>query len=390
IDTSIFIQRFFRGPSPVLKSRHIQGIYDLTTYIKSLNITPIFIFDGDARARGKEHELEKRRLGRAKVKEEYERACERAERIETMQNIAVTALDDYEFAGCEFSSNHWERSEAIAWLSNLACRTRSSSQKSTVDARLDALEHQTAKTMLFQLGDPTVEMSELSEYSSRALALLVCQNNERLDALKRRAEPLTAERIDECRRLVRALGYATHTAEAGVESESICAGLTASGIADAACTEDLDVLAFGGRRLVRGFYAPTGDVLVIDMQKAIEGLGLADHRQFVDLCILCGTDFSSTLERVGPVTALKLVRQFGSIERILETGRFVEREGFRYRLARDVFLNKVGLPFSGKSQVEVRKEDAGELDRLKELFGVGLMMDQTGGSDPFAAGAVGF
>ena len=56
----------------------------------------------------------------------------------------------------------------------------------------------------------------------------------------------------------------------------------------------------------------------LNYQKAIEGLGLT-HEQFVDLCILLGCDYTDTIKGVGPKTALRLIKEHGSIEQILKT-----------------------------------------------------------------------
>ncbi|ORX69934.1 PIN domain-like protein [Linderina pennispora] len=379
VDTSIFIQRFFRSPSPSPQSRHIQGIYDLATYMHSLDITPIFIFDGATRARGKERELQKRRQDRIRLQQEYERAQARQQRIRTMQEIGIAVLED--MPG-EISAESWEKSRAVEWLQEGLAREIMAGH--TVDARLDVLEQEAAKTMLFQMGDSAVSADDLPEHN--ALELLAQLSSERLDVLARRAEPLTRQHVDECRQLVRALGYAAYTVE-DAESESMCAALVKGGVADAVCTEDLDVLAFGGR-LVRSFYTPGQDVLVMDVQQAIAGLGLKDMHQFRDLCILCGTDFASTLERVGPVTALKLIKKFGTIEQILESGTYRQRDGFDYQLAREIFGRNVKLPFSTREEVRPRSADRAELDRLQRLFGVRLLAGQAAGLDPFAAGAL--
>ncbi|KAJ2030064.1 hypothetical protein GGI08_009546, partial [Coemansia sp. S2] len=165
---------------------------------------------------------------------------------------------------------------------------------------------------------------------------------------------LTPAHIDDCRRLLDSLGFATHTADGHVESEALCAALVRQGVADAACSEDLDVLAFGGQRLLRGFYTLADEMMLIDADIALTELGLT-RESFVDLCILCGTDFSATLEKVGPITALKLIRQFGSIERILESDPEIRpRDGFQFKVARDVFLQDVQPPFTDRAQVVPR------------------------------------
>jgi flap endonuclease-1 len=59
--------------------------------------------------------------------------------------------------------------------------------------------------------------------------------------------------------------------------------------------------------------------------------------QFVDLCILCGCDFSSSLRSLSYAEALPAIRERGTIEEILVT--MPCPESFTYKAAREIFLN---------------------------------------------------
>jgi hypothetical protein len=88
----------------------------------------------------------------------------------------------------------------------------------------------------------------------------------------------------------------------------------------ATATEDMDALTFRTPKLLRKFTSTQGKdkqpILEIDTEVALKGLGLT-YEQFVDLCILCGCDYCSTIKGVGPKTALKLIRQYKSIDAVL-------------------------------------------------------------------------
>merc|ERR1712224_366610 len=58
-------------------------------------------------------------------------------------------------------------------------------------------------------------------------------------------------------------------------------------------------------------------IQTMNYQKALDGLEL-NHDEFVDLCILLGCDYCDSIKGIGPKTALKLIRQHHSIEKILE------------------------------------------------------------------------
>ena len=67
--------------------------------------------------------------------------------------------------------------------------------------------------------------------------------------------------------------------------------------------------------------------------------------QFIDFCILCGSDYTQTIGGIGPVRAYSLIQEAKTIEGVLEEiekrnadpkkkGKFVVPEEFPYEEAR--------------------------------------------------------
>ncbi|KAJ2226511.1 hypothetical protein GGH97_006615, partial [Coemansia sp. RSA 475] len=82
VDTNIYVQRFFRGTDGGSdESRHLRGMRGMANYLRTLDVTPLFVFDGKVRALGKESELSKRREDRMRIVQELERENTRAQRI---------------------------------------------------------------------------------------------------------------------------------------------------------------------------------------------------------------------------------------------------------------------------------------------------------------------
>jgi flap endonuclease-1 len=42
------------------------------------------------------------------------------------------------------------------------------------------------------------------------------------------------------------------------------------------------------------------------------------NEEFIDMCILCGCDYASKIEGIGPVKAYKFIKEFGTIEKLIE------------------------------------------------------------------------
>jgi flap endonuclease-1 len=67
--------------------------------------------------------------------------------------------------------------------------------------------------------------------------------------------------------------------------------------------------------------------------------------QFIDLCILLGCDYLEPISKVGPNTALKLIKEFGSLEKVVDhiesdtKKKYIIPEDWPYKLARELFFD---------------------------------------------------
>ena len=139
--------------------------------------------------------------------------------------------------------------------------------------------------------------------------------------------------IDDAHKLLQYLGVPI--VQAPSEGEAQAAYMAARGDVWAAVSQDYDSLLFGARRLVRNL-AITGkrklpmreayvqvEPELVDLASTLQALQLS-REQLVDLGILIGTDFNpGGFKGIGPKTALKLVRERGTIERIAESNKDV-------------------------------------------------------------------
>ncbi|KAF8945587.1 Elongation of fatty acids protein 2 [Haplosporangium gracile] len=161
--------------------------------------------------------------------------------------------------------------------------------------------------------------------------------------LERRTLRVTRPLVISCQRLLVAMGEPVVEAK-NAEAESVCAHLTTLGLTDASVSEDTDTAVFGNGLLLRQVGA-TGDrdIIEIDPVVAREQLGLS-RDAFRDLCILCGTDFSGTMEGIGPKRAAKLIQYYGSIESVMANSGYKPRPDFVYDRARRVFDRTPTVP----------------------------------------------
>jgi len=151
---------------------------------------------------------------------------------------------------------------------------------------------------------------------------------------------VTKEHNEQVKELLRLMGLPV--VEAPSEAEATCAALCRDGKVYASATEDADCLTFGTSILVRNLMAAEAQkkqIYEVTLKTALEQLNITMD-QFIDFCILSGCDYTDTIRGVGPSTAIKMIVQHGSIEKVIENLDLTKTplpENFRYQVARDFF-----------------------------------------------------
>jgi len=131
------------------------------------------------------------------------------------------------------------------------------------------------------------------------------------------------------------------------EGEAQASYMVSKGAADYVGSQDYDSLLFGAPRMVRNVTitgrrkVPRRGVYVdvkpeiIELQEALKALEI-NREQLIDMGILMGTDFNPGIYKVGPKTALKLVKKHPNMQAIFdEMGQTIEN----YEAIRDFFLH---------------------------------------------------
>jgi len=117
--------------------------------------------------------------------------------------------------------------------------------------------------------------------------------------------------------------------QAPSEGEAQAAHMTRQGTADYCASQDYDSLLFGAPLLLRNVTIsgrrklPSKNVYVdivpevIELPKVLRDLGVT-YEQLIDVGILIGTDFNPDgIRGLGPKTALKLIKEYGTLENAL-------------------------------------------------------------------------
>lgn len=139
---------------------------------------------------------------------------------------------------------------------------------------------------------------------------------------------LTKEQIEESKELLSYMGIPF--VQAPSEGEAQCAFMCKNNFVDFSASQDYDSLLFGSSRLTRNLSLsgkrklPGKEIYVevkpeiIELEENLKNLGI-DQEQLVVLGMLVGTDYNvNGIEGIGPKTALKLVKSYKSLEKILK------------------------------------------------------------------------
>jgi flap endonuclease-1 len=136
--------------------------------------------------------------------------------------------------------------------------------------------------------------------------------------------------------------------QAPSEGEAQAAHMNRKGDADFCASQDYDSLLFGACKLLRNVTISgrrrRGKAVievvpeVVELQKTLRECQIS-YEQLIDVGILIGTDFNPDgVKGIGPKTALKLVKQYGSLEKALP---HIENVTFAERIPqiREIFLH---------------------------------------------------
>ncbi|KAI9271730.1 PIN domain-like protein [Phascolomyces articulosus] len=367
-DASCHLNKFIYGEE-VRPHRHVYGFYLMARYCQLHNITPIFVFDGAYRIAAKQLEHSRREKSRRKIQPslDYERA--RSVRLASWTNAYRDLSDDAATRILEqlLTTTPPTRS-AISYPSKETTpmtKAKTTMNESDTD-RAKKVDDEVIEKQLVQLATDLNDALELAEDTEKytrtvrglsarehavmtsmirdriedtdtALQDLQNDNQQMMSSLEKRSIRITQALRQECLEFLRTLGFICMTCEHH-EAEAMCSELARQNITTATVTEDMDALVFGDAPILRYFFARNRPILEIDPVIAREQLHLT-RDQFIDFCILSGTDFSGTIQGIGPIRALEYIQRYGSIEHILDdlsNTKYSPSDTFNYKLAREV------------------------------------------------------
>lgn len=280
IDVSIFMYKF----KYKLQENWLYGFYDMIQCFQNYGIKIIMVLDGSTLP-AKKLEHEKRRKQQQKMKDDIDKLEEK--------------LRDY----IENNNIHPELLEL------------QKKNKSKVNILLKPIQEKDKKTI-------DIEMIEY----------ILNKKKSQIIKIKKKDFDLLKELLDICQ---------IPCIVAKHEAEALCSQLCISKKVDAVLTEDTDVLAYGTPCFIYKLNTLRGIFYYLEMETILKYLDIT-FNQFQDFCIMCGTDYNTNINKIGPVNSFKLIKEHKSLDIICDILEKKKKDTsvLQYKLCRSIFCNK--------------------------------------------------
>jgi flap endonuclease-1 len=255
IDLSIFLYKYLYG-----NNDHIEGLTRLILRLLKNNIIPIFIFDGKPPKEKEDTILER------KLKKEFMHM-----KKEIMELILTKRNESYE--------------NIKIYVNNYI------------------LNHN--KT--FNMDDN--QILELINKNDNEI-------QEDIEKIKKKIIHVKSSHIKNAKYLFDLFGISY--IESPCEAETLLAYMSKNNYIDGCITEDMDILASGGRIFLKNFSSEKNFIEEYCLEGILENLEL-NQEEFIDLCILCGCDYTQKVFGMGCINAYKLIKKYNNIENVLKS-----------------------------------------------------------------------
>lgn len=136
------------------------------------------------------------------------------------------------------------------------------------------------------------------------------------------------------KQLLEIIGIPYYDAEG--EAESLCAYLCCHQQVDAVLSDDTDVIVYGTPLFITKLNMRNETCIVLNPDKITERLNLSVE-QFVDLCIMSGTDYNDNIPNIGNEKAYAMLLKYHNLETIEHEKKELPVDVLNFRRIREIF-----------------------------------------------------
>ena len=193
-----------------------------------------------------------------------------------------------------------------------------------------------------------------------------CEEKDKIKYFKR-SYTLKKEQINECKQILKLFGIPVITSS--TEADPLCAWLVKNNLAYGVATEDMDLLTFGSNKLIRKLKnGKKNSIIEITLSDVLKELKL-NINEFIDLCILLGSDYLPTIKKIGFKRAYEIIQKYKTLNNFINNdpkvkSKFYEiPDDYNYEIIHKYFL-KPSLKTT-KLKIQLQKP---KINKIKKIM----------------------
>lgn len=142
------------------------------------------------------------------------------------------------------------------------------------------------------------------------------EQKEDIQRLQKQLIYVTSEHYNNLKKMLDLIGIPWFQAEQ--ESDQLLCQLSKDKIIDCVVSEDMDMLPYGSSIFIRSLKTNFQLVNVCYLETVLTNLDVT-YDQFVDICILCGCDYTNKIRGIGPINAYLLIKKYKNLSTFLRS-----------------------------------------------------------------------
>jgi len=269
-------------------------IHDMNKYASLKNIKLIWVFDGHDASQDKEEERDDRKAKRQRTEDLAE------------ENMKILLLEKE-----IISESQYNVDEAKQKVQDQIHQYKLELES----VQMNTLEHDLAHHALQKVQEIMKNFNGYDEKNAFFLIQRVQEIDQKHKKWEQKKLQIVTQQIYQDLKVYFEKEKIDHVMAKG-EAERACAWMVKNKMADAAASDDSDILAHGCSVVLRNFIRLDNcDIEMWNFNEILKELDMT-YASFVDLCILCGTDFCDNIHGLGPANALKMIKLYKNIEKL--------------------------------------------------------------------------
>jgi len=167
---------------------------------------------------------------------------------------------------------------------------------------------------------------------------------------------ISFEEIKECMEIIKMFGFTI--VESPEEADSQLAELSKNNKVDYIVTDDMDILVFGGNKILKNFtVSDKKKIQEIDLNTLKKNTQM-NQSQIIDLAILLGCDYCPSVKGVGTIGAYNLMQEYKDLEKVIKHKKV--SLSYDYDVARKYFKNS---PVIHTDKIKINKFNKMNMDK---------------------------